>query len=57
MIPANYSEAANSPDSKKWILAMRKEFDSLIENNTFERQKALRNKNNIGDRWNFYNKK
>ena len=36
MIPTNYSEAINSPDSKRWILAMWKEFDSLVENNTFE---------------------
>ena len=57
MIPVNYSEDVNSPDSKKWILAMRKEFDSLVENNTFEWQKALKNKNIIGSRWFFYYKK
>ena len=53
MIPANYSEAVNSPDSKKWILAMRKEFDSLVEINTFEWQKAPQNKNIISSRWFF----
>ena len=36
MIPANYFEAVNSLDSNKWILAMRREFDSLVENNTFK---------------------
>ena len=50
MIPANYSEVVNSSDSKRWILALRKEFDSLVENNTFEWQKALKNKNIIGSR-------
>ena len=34
MIPANYSEAVNPPDSNKWTLAMRREFDALVENNT-----------------------
>ena len=53
MIPSNYSEAINSPDSKRWILAMRKEFDSLAENDTFEWQKAPKNKNIIGCRWFF----
>ena len=30
---------------------MWKEFDSLVENNTFEWQKALRDKNIVGSRW------
>ena len=47
MIPANYFEAVNSPDSNRWILAMRREFDPLIENNTFEWQKTPKNKNII----------
>ena len=51
MIPTNYSEAVNSPDSNNWILAMRREFDSLVENDTFERQKAPRNINIVGSRW------
>ena len=34
-IPTNYTEAINL-DSKNWILAMRKEFDFLVENNIFE---------------------
>ena len=50
MIPTNYSKAINSPDSKRWILAMRKELDFLVENNTFEWQKALKNKNIISSR-------
>ena len=33
-IPANYSAAVNSVDSNNWILAMKREFDSLVENNT-----------------------
>ena len=32
-------------DSNNWILAMRREFHSLVKNNTFEWQKAPRNKN------------
>ena len=40
MIPANYSEAVNSVDLNDWILAMKREFDSLVENNTFEWQKV-----------------
>ena len=54
MIPANYSEVVNSPSSKKkLILARRKEFNSLVENNTFEWQKAPQNKNIIGS-WLFF---
>ena len=34
-IPTYYTEAINSEDSKYWVSAMRKEFDSLVENNTF----------------------
>ena len=30
----------NSLDSKRWILAMRKEFNFLVENNTFEWEKV-----------------
>ena len=32
---------------------MRREFDSVVENNTFEWQKASRNKNIVGSRWFF----
>ena len=46
MILANYFEAVNFVDLNNRILAMRKEFDSLVENNTFEWQKAPRNKKN-----------
>ena len=53
MIPANYSEAVNSPDSNKWILAMSIKFDSLVENNTFEWLKTPKNKNIIGSMWFF----
>ena len=53
VIPANYSEAVNSPEFNNWILAMRREFVSLVENNTFEWQKAPTNKNIIGSRWFF----
>ena len=42
--PPNYTVAINSLDCKNWISTMRREFDSL-ENNTFEWQKAPRNKN------------
>ena len=54
MIPSNDSEAVNSPDLKKWILAMRKEFDSFVENNTFEWQKALKNNNIISSKYFFF---
>ena len=53
MIPTNSSEAVNSPDSKRWIFAMRKEFDSFVENDIFGWQKAPKNKNIIGSRWFF----
>ena len=39
-IPTHYADAVNSADSNNWILAMKREFDSLKENNTFEWQKA-----------------
>ena len=45
MIPTNYAESVNSVDSNNWILALKREFDSLIENNTFEWWKTPRNKN------------
>ena len=54
MIPTNYSEDINFPDSKRWILTMKKEFDSLVENDTFEWQKAPQSKNIIGSRCFFF---
>ena len=42
MVPDNYSEAVNSPDSNKWILAMRREFDSLVENITLNGRRPLK---------------
>ena len=53
-IPTNYTDAINSMDSDNWILAMRKEFDSFVENNTFEWQRAPRNKNIVGSRCFFF---
>ena len=47
-IPANYSEAVNSIDS------ITGEFDSLVENYTFEWQKATKIKNIVGSRWGFF---
>ena len=35
MIPTNYTEAVDSVDLNNWMLARRREFDSLVENNTF----------------------
>ena len=46
-IRTNYTEAVNSMDSENWILAMQKELDSLVENNTLEWQKAPRNENTV----------
>ena len=43
----------NSVDSDNWILVMRKEFDSLVENNTFELEKAPRTENIVGSWWIF----
>ena len=52
-IPTNYTEAINSVNSNNWILVMKREFVSFVENNTFEWQKAQRNKNIVGSRWFF----
>ena len=52
-IPTNYAEAVKSVYSNNWILAMQREFDSLVDNNTFEWQKAPRNKNIVSSRWFF----
>ena len=50
-IPTNYTEAINSEDSVYWVSAMQKEFDFFVENNTFEWQKAPRDKNIVSRRW------
>ena len=52
-IPSNYAEAINSVNSNNWILAMKGEFDSILENTTFEWQKAPRNKNIVVSWWFF----
>ena len=52
-ITAKYSVAINSVDSNNWILATNREFDSLIENNTFEWQKVQEIKNIVSSRWIF----
>ena len=53
IIPTNYTEVINSVDSENWILAMQKEFNSLVENNTFEWQKAPRNRKIVSSSWLF----
>ena len=35
-IPNNYTEAIDTEDSKYWVSATQKEFDSFVENNPFE---------------------
>ena len=50
-ILTNYTEAINSEDSKYWVSTLRKEFNSLEEKDTFEWQKALKDKNIVGSRW------
>ena len=50
-IPTNYTKAINSEDSKYWVSAIQKEFDSFVENNTFEWQKAQKDKNTVESRW------
>ena len=35
----NYTEAVNSVDSNNRILVMKRKFDSLVENKTFQWQK------------------
>ena len=37
-IPTNYTEVINSEDTEYWVSTMQKEFDSLVESNTFELQ-------------------
>ena len=53
MVPTNYSETVNYPNSNNWISAMRREFDSLGGNNTFEWQNTPKNENIISSRWIF----
>ena len=51
IIPTNYTVAINLEDSKFGVYAVRTKFDSLVENNTVEWQKAPRDKNIVGSRW------
>ena len=53
-ILTDYTEAINLIEPKNWILAVRKEFDPLVKDNTFEWQKAPRNKNIVGSRCFFF---
>ena len=50
MIPTNYIKAVNYVESNSWVLAIEREFDSWVENNSFEWQKASRNKNIVSSR-------
>ena len=50
-IPKNYNEAISGDNAQNWIKAMKKELDSLIENDTFESTTAPNDKNIIGSRW------
>ena len=47
----NHAEAINSEVLEYWVSAMQKEFDSLLENNTFELKKVSKDKNIVGSKW------
>ena len=49
-IPTNYTEAMTQRTLNTGFSIMRKEFDSLVENNTFEVQKAPGDKNIVSSR-------
>ena len=55
-IPKNYQEATTSPDYEHWKNAMDEEYNSLIENGTFELVQLPKNKKVISTRW-VYDKK
>ena len=50
-IPATYSEALTSPESKKWKEAMNDEMESLAENYTFDLVPLPQDKKVVGGRW------
>lgn len=49
--PLNYEGAVKSNDNEKWKEAMDQEFNSLIENQTWQLLDLLKNRNIIDNRW------
>ena len=52
--PANYQEATNSPDSERWKASMKKEYNTLMEYNTWELVEKPPNINIVGCRWTYH---
>jgi hypothetical protein len=49
----NYKDAINCPDAKKWILAIKDEYDSLMENKTWSITTCPKGRNPVKSRWAF----
>ncbi|KAK8564850.1 hypothetical protein V6N12_058430 [Hibiscus sabdariffa] len=54
--PKNYQEAVSSPDSKKWLDAMRSEMDSMSENQVWTLVEPPEGIKPIGCKWVFKKK-
>ena len=50
-VPQSYSEAIKSPDSEKWLEAMKDEMNSLEENETFSLTSLPKGRDAVGGRW------
>ena len=48
--PQSYKEAVESPESERWIAAMREEMNSLEQNNTYTLT-TLPGRKAVGGRW------
>ena len=57
--PLTYEQAVNSEHSEEWLKAMKEEWDSLIENETWEevKRESSENMNVVGVKWVFKVKK
>lgn len=56
-IPQTVNEAINGPYAKEWIEAMKKEYNALIENETWSVVELPQNQKAIGSKWVFTLKK
>jgi transposase InsO family protein len=52
-IPESVGEALNGPNSKEWSRAMAEEYDSLVQNNTWDLVELPKDRKPIGSRWVF----
>ena len=52
-VPKTYEEAISCPAAEKWKAAMKKELDSLQENNAYILTNSPENKNVVGGKWVF----